>query len=89
MITTEEEYIKNRRDELIRISQEDALNKVTQLILDYYKLKTQWETYKDLSIPYEPKDFTLCEPHQIPMVKNEYEKIFTYYLKLNFQYWDL
>ena len=89
MITTEEEYIKHRWNELITISQEEALIKITQLISDYYTLKTQWEINKDLSIPYNPKNFTLCEPNQIPMLKNEYEKIFTYYLKLDIQYWDL
>jgi hypothetical protein len=89
MKTTEEEYINRRRDELIRKAQEDALNKIAQLIKDYYTLKTQWEIHKDLSIPYDQKNFTICEPHQIPSVKSEYEKIFTYYLKLNITYWEL
>lgn len=87
--TTEEDYIRNRLTELFREDQEKILKQVGQLVIDYYTLKSQWATYADLSIPYDQKNFTICEPANIPMVKNEYEKIFTYYLNFNIQYWDL
>lgn len=87
--TTEEDYIRHRWTELFREDQEKLLKQIGQLIINYYTLKSQWDTYADLSIPYDQKNFTICEPADIPMVKNEYEKIFTYYLNLNIKYWDL
>lgn len=87
--TTEEDYIRHRWTELLREDQEKLLKQIGQLVINYYTLKSQWDTYADLSIPYDQKNFTICEPADIPMVKNEYEKIFTYYLNLNIKYWDL
>lgn len=64
-----------------------VINRIEELIKEYYILEKEYKIWTNLYIPYRKEDFTICEPSGILYRKSQYEKVF-YWLKLDIRLWD-
>ena len=64
-----------------------VIQRIEEIINEYYVLEKEYKIYTDMRIPYRKEDFTICEPSNIQYRKSAYEKLF-HLLNLNIRLWD-